>query len=306
MAEKTVSEIAQRVFRSQLGAMQANLEGCILGQDPIHLHDIRVANRRTRAALIEFKTLFPGDILDQYQDEFRWVQSVTGEVRDLDVNLQHYPAYKRQVRKEWRPHLAPLKALIKSRREESQKELIKVLRSDRLVGIFTGWSEVMDSDILSTSALSLEPAREYGCLRIIKRYQIVQNKGKELTKKSPAETFHSYRILVKKLRYLMEFFRIVLENDDFITLRTGLKGVQDAFGAYQDAGVQALHLRSFAGELHQAGIPADTLLALGQLLVFLEDKGKRSKKACLKGIRWITEDATARTFQACFQYPVNR
>ena len=305
MTQKTVSEIAQGVFRNQLAAMQANLEGCILGQDPLHLHDLRVANRRTRAGLIDFKKLIPGEIFNHYQDEFHWIQSVTGEVRDLDVNLQHYPAYKRQIRKEWRPFLAPLKELIKSKREESQKALIEDLRSDRLGDIFSSWSEVIESDVLANSATSLEPAREYGCLRIIKRYQQVQKKGKKLTKKTPAETFHNYRIQVKKLRYLMEFFRIVVESDEFNTLRTGLKGVQDAFGAFQDAEVQATQLRSLAAELHQTGIPADTLLALGQLLIFLEDKGKRSKKACLKGVRWITEQSTARTFQTCFQYPVN-
>jgi CHAD domain-containing protein len=194
--------------------------------------------------------------------------------------------------------------MLESNREQSQKELIQILQSDRLQEIFRGWSRIIEGDDLTSSALSLEPAREYGCLRIIKRYQQVQKKGKKLTKKSPAEKFHSYRIQVKKLRYLMEFFRQVIISDEYKTLRTGLKGVQDAFGAYQDAEVQALQLRNFAGELHQLGTSADSLLALGQLLVFLEDKGKRSKKACLKSVRWITEDATARNFQTCFQYPV--
>ena len=305
MAQRTVSEIAKEVFRSQLEAMQANLDGCILGQDPIHLHDLRVANRRTRAALIEFKDLIPSGIHNQFQEDFHWIQTVTGGVRDLDVNLEHYPRYKRQVRKEWRPYLKPLKELLESRRKELQKELISVLRSDRLGDIFSGWSEVLDGDALTHSAISIEPAFEFGCLKIIKRYQQVQSKGKKLTKKTPAETYHNYRILVKKLRYLMEFFRpVVVDAEGYGSLRTGLKGVQDAFGAFQDAEVQADQLRILAGELHLAGAAADTLLALGQLLVFLEDKGKRSKKNCLKGARWITDDATARLFQACFQYPV--
>jgi CHAD domain-containing protein len=248
--------------------------------------------------------LIPAEIHNKYQEDFHWIHNITGEVRDLDVNLQHYPSYKRQIQKEWRPYLTPLKELLESKREESQKELIKVLRSDRTSNIFNGWSEVLESDALTGSAISIEPAREYGCLRIIKRFQQVQDKGRKLTKKTPAETFHSYRILVKKLRYMMEFFRPVVDAEGYGSLRTGLKGIQDAFGAFQDAEVQAHQLRTLAGELYQPDITADTLLALGQLLVFLEDKGRRSKKDCLKGTRWITEDATARAFQACFQYPV--
>ncbi len=88
MTKRTVSEIAQGVFQIQLQAMRANLEGCILGQDPIHLHDLRVANRRIRAALIEFKDLFAGDVISKYRDDFHWIQKVTTQVRDLDVNLQ--------------------------------------------------------------------------------------------------------------------------------------------------------------------------------------------------------------------------
>ncbi len=82
----------------------------------------------------------------------------------------------------------------------------------------------------------------------------------------------------------MEFFRPVVENEEFSTLRTGLKTVQDAE-------VQAINLRSLAGELHQ-------------LLGILEKKQRQSKKACLKQVRWIIEDSTARAFQSCFQYPV--
>ena len=80
--------------------MHANLEGCVVGQDPIHLHDLRVANRRIRAALNEFKDLFPGDVFSKYQDEFHWIHQVTAQVRDLDVNLQHYSGYKSQIPKE--------------------------------------------------------------------------------------------------------------------------------------------------------------------------------------------------------------
>ena len=45
----TISEIARDVLTSQVQEMQLHLDGCIAGQDPIHLHDLRVANRKTRA-----------------------------------------------------------------------------------------------------------------------------------------------------------------------------------------------------------------------------------------------------------------
>jgi hypothetical protein len=44
---------------------------------------------------------------------------------------------------------------------------------------------------------------------------------------------------------------------------------------------------------------------MGQLLGKLEKSHRKRKKACLKQANWITEDATARHFQTCFQYPVD-
>ena len=305
MNQLSVSEITRGVFLTQLHAIQAHLAGCIEGKDPIHLHDLRVANRRTRAALVEFKSLFPQDTLAEYQESFRWIHQFTGEARDLDVGLQHIPIYQRLIPKTWRTHLEPLRTLLESKREVAQRDLVKNLRSDRLVKILSSWSGLLESNLLEGFTLSLEPAKEYGCRRIIKRYQRVRTKGGKLTKKTPAEAFHNYRITIKKLRYLMEFFRPVVENEEFSTLRTGLKTVQDAFGAFQDAEVQAINLRSLAGELHQQGVSTDTMLALGQLLGTLTKKQRQSKKACIKQVRWIIEDSTARAFQSCFQYPVD-
>ena len=300
----TVSEIAQGVFQYQLQAMRANLDGCIVGQDPIHLHDMRVANRRVRAALIEFKALFPNDSINRYQDEFQWIHQVTTKVRDLDVNLQHYAGYKRQIPKKWRPFLEPLRELIHNKRESAQQVLIKDLCSERMTDLLKDWNNDLIEEMLKSSALSLEPAKEYGCRRIIKRYKQVRKKGGKLTKKTPAEEYHNYRITVKKLRYIMEFFHQLLYDEGYKVLRRGLKNVQDAFGAFQDAEIQAYQLQILADELYQAGASTNTLLSLGQLLFSLEKKGRQSKKACLKQVNWILDDATARAFQACFQYPV--
>lgn len=304
MTQLSVSEIARGVFLTQLHAVQAHLDGCVEGKDPIHLHDLRVANRRTRAALVEFKFLFPQETLAGYQESFRWIHQFTGEVRDLDVGLGHFLIHQQQIPKTWRTHLEPLRTLLESKREVAQGELVKKLRSERLARILCSWSALLESDLLDGSTLSLESAKEYGCRRIAKRYQRVRKKGKKLTKKIPAEVFHNYRITIKKLRYLMEFFRPVVDDEKFATLRTGLKTVQDAFGAFQDAEVQAINLRSLAGELHMLGVSTDTVLALGQLLGTLEKMQRQSKKACIKQVRWITAGTTARAFQSCFQYPV--
>lgn len=299
-----ISEIARGVFQTQLDSIQLHLGGCIDGTEPIHLHDLRVANRRTRAALTEFKKIIPVDVFNKFQGEFRWIHRVTGPVRDLDVTLSQYPLFKKEIPKTWRKHLKPLRKILTEKRETAQLELAEELRSARIQEILRDWQEHLDGGLVVTEGIGAEDAREYGGKRIVKRYRKVQREGGNLTKKTPAAQFHEYRIEVKKLRYLMEFYRPVMNQEDFGKLRGGLKNVQDTFGDFQDTDVQVEKLRDLAFELHMAGTTPDTLLAIGQLMGVLEGRLKKSKKRCLQQTRWLTSDAVARNFQSCFLYPV--
>ena len=299
-----VSEIARGVFQTQLQAMQMHLEGCIKGKDPIHLHDLRVANRRTRAALIEFKKLIPEDIFQNYQHDFRWIHQVTGEVRDLDVVLSHYQILRKEIPKSWRLHLKPLQALLDKKRMIAQEELSGILQSDKVIEILDAWSDSLERGITAGTPLSLEDAREYGSLRIVKRYRKLQKRGQSLSKKAPAEDFHDFRILVKKLRYLMEFFRPSMDQEEFDKIRGNLKAVQDTFGVFQDTEIQLLNLINLSGEIFELDANVDTMLALGQVVGVLEKRMSQAKKKCLKQTRWLISETSARSFQCCFQYPV--
>ena len=300
-----LSEIARGVFQTQVQTMQLHLDGCVEGKDPIHLHDLRVANRRTRAALIEFKNLLPGDIYQRYKKEFRWIHIVSGEVRDLDVVLSQHQAFKKELPKSWQPHLEPLRVLLDEKRAIAQEELSGIMQSDRVIGILESWSSKLEGGITDGTPLSLEDAREYGCLRIVKRYRQLQKDGQKLMKNTPAADYHDYRIQVKKLRYLMGFYKPVMDQEEFDSLRNTLKSVQDVFGTFQDAEMQAHTLRILAGELASGGDSVDTLLALGHLLGILEKQISRGKKNCQKKARWLISDANARLFQSCFRYPVD-
>ena len=156
-----------------------------------------MANRRTRAALIEFKKLLPEDIYQRYRKDFRWIHNVTGDVRDLDVVLAYYQALKKDISKFWRPHLKPLQVLLEKKRTIAQEELSGILKSDKVMGILESWSDLLERGITGRTSLSLEDAKEYGCLRIVKRYRQLQKDGQNLTKTTPAEDYHDYRILVK-------------------------------------------------------------------------------------------------------------
>lgn len=284
--------------------MQLNLDGCIEGQDPIHLHDLRVANRRTRAALMDFQNLLPDEVFANYQESFRWIHQITGSVRDLDVGLSFFPVYEKQIPKRWRPELKPAREMLEKKRAASQVELASILGSSGVKDILDSWSASLADGVLEGSEYALEPANEYGCRQIAKRYRKTRKFGMDLGKKTPAKQFHNLRIRVKHLRYLMEFFQPVLDQEETAKIRMELKNVQDALGAYQDAQVQVSNLIRLAGDLQDSGARVDPILALGQLIGIYEKEIRRSRKKSISAVHWLTSDSTAREFQSCFKYPV--
>ncbi len=108
-----------------------------------------------------------------------------------------------------------MKRFLEGKREEAQLLLKDQLASNRLNEILADWSKVLHDGPLDGISYSHEPAREFGCRLIVKRYRKVRNKGLKLSKKTPAERFHDYRINIKRLRYLMEFLRPIIDGENY-------------------------------------------------------------------------------------------
>jgi len=79
---------AVAVLRRLLEVIGDNFEGSISGEDPEHLHQLRIAVRRSRTVQRQLKDVFVPEELPGYRAEFRWLQQATGPARDLDVYLE--------------------------------------------------------------------------------------------------------------------------------------------------------------------------------------------------------------------------
>lgn len=300
-----LSELARITFAAQLERMQLNLDGCIEGKDPVHLHDLRVANRRLRAALIEFEDLLPAALFQTYQGELRWIHEISGGVRDLDVGTSFLPYFESKVAKDWQPYLAPALSLLSQKHQSAQKELAEILRGQRVRDLMASAPTDLVDSLEPSSQLGLDSAREYGCRRIITRYSKLRSLGLGLTKESSPEEYHNFRIQLKKLRYQIDVYAPVLDQQELERLRIELKAVQDTLGIYQDTVVQIHFLKQLADDLLREGAEAQPLLAVGQLIGSYEKQNRSYRKEAYKHIRWMVGDPAARAFQSCFQYPVN-
>src|SRR5262249_39371630 len=75
---------ATMVLHRLIEVMRDNLPDTLADVDTEFLHDYRVAVRRTRSLQRQFKRVFPQNELQHFRDEFKQLQAITSDTRDLN------------------------------------------------------------------------------------------------------------------------------------------------------------------------------------------------------------------------------
>jgi CHAD domain-containing protein len=247
---------AEVVFNRLLEVIHANLPGTLDDVDTEFLHDFRVAVRRTRSLQRQFKRVYP-ERLRHFRDEFKRLQQVTGELRDLDVYLLDFEGLRATLPEPIQADLDPLKALVERRRAAALTATRRALRSRRTQDALDEWAAfVADAPASGETVLALASER------IGKVYRRMVKLGSAIDDSSPAEDLHELRKVGKELRYLLEFFSSLYPPDVVKPFVKTLKGLQDQLGRFQDREVQANALRAWAPEVQDP--PA--LMAMGVLV----------------------------------------
>lgn len=83
--EATAEQAFVVVILDCLAHLQANVPGARIGEDPEYVHQVRVALRRMRSALVTFRRAIPRASSDSISAAARRLASALGEARDLDV-----------------------------------------------------------------------------------------------------------------------------------------------------------------------------------------------------------------------------
>lgn len=266
--------------RHQLRLIEQHRIGAIKGDDSEALHDLRVAVRRTRSLLGEFRHSFPAGRHEPFCVEFRWLGEVTGPVRDLDVYLEHFPTYRSLLPEATASALDPFHRFLKRHRRQEQRRLIRRLESVRLQRLLSEWQAFLDRyghDDWPDQAS--KPIGEVSRHHTWKRYRRFLVLGEAIGARSPDRQLHRLRISGKKLRYLVEFFREIHPPAEIVLLIRAMKDIQDFLGAYQDCTVQQERLAIMARQMSKEGqLPAETDTALQQLVTTLSRQQRQLRK----------------------------
>ena len=274
--ELPAGQAAAIVFSALADELEANLPGALANQDIEFLHDLRVAVRRTRAGIKAFGEIYRPEPLRPFAAEFRWLQQASGPARDLDVQVSGYADEIAQLTGDPGTALEPLRQLLMRKRRAAHTRLRRALRSARFRDLLREWREFLAAPAAGPDAET--PIRKLADAQIGRAYRRVRKAGRRISPESPPEQLHELRKRGKELRYLLEFFVPLYPGKPMKRLVKELKSLQENLGAYQDHGVQAEHLRQWAGELSSGDADPDTLLWLGALMARHEEAGAAARE----------------------------
>ncbi len=289
------------IFRNLLGVLTANEEGLLADIDSEFLHDFRVAVRRTRTVLAQTRSLHPEAERKRLQDDLRWLQSVTGPARDIDVYLLKFDGYRALLDPTLKPSLTALRQYLEQEKISRHQLLNRELQSTRYRELLSVWRAFAEDASSPISTIASPPVCEFVGERIWRLYRRVIKTGTAITDASPPEELHYLRKTGKKLRYMLELFESIYPKAEIRHLVRALKKLQDNLGDMNDLQVQSDALQLIGEHMYDRGTAApQTLMAMGALVDALEQKKHAERKAFRNRFIKFTQQGVDTRFRRLF------
>ena len=237
-----------------------------------------MAVRRIRTLLQDGGDVIDPESRDRFRHEYRWLGDVTTPTRDADVHLLEFPELVASLPQSWRDDLAPFNEVLIRHRNECQTSMVTELRSIRRAEFGSAWIEFLSDEDAWTGCgeLSDEPVLRVVIRRVEKAHRELVKNGGKITKKSPAISLHELRKEGKRLRYLLECFGPLFDQEALATILRPLRDLQDVLGEFQDTEVQGEALFELAGELATTD-DHPALVAIGGVVEQLGVRGSTAR-----------------------------
>jgi len=264
LAPQLRADVAARsLLLDQLVGIESATADLRQGSDGERLHDLRVALRRARALIDACTGVFPERMRARCKRDLRRANELTGPVRDLDVLLAAFPAYKTRLVATSRPYVEALRRELERTRQPAWNAMRAGLESDAWQHWIDASRAFLESTVPRRSRLvhATQPVRELAVVRVDCALAKVIKRGRRIARDTPAESLHRLRLKVKRLRYLVEAFRSLYEDAAAAgELIAALKIFQDYLGAHQDLEVHARAIAAQAMRLEASGRASPALL----------------------------------------------
>ena len=229
-----VGDVAVRLLRARLDTVWSELSSACAVLDAMagvpsgnteHVHQLRVATRRTLAAFDAFRTVIPAKRRSWFVKRLIRLRRVAGEARDLDVltarlSLQESSAVRARQR---------LVSMLSKQRSRS-RDPIRKLRESLLEDDWPGHVERL---LERVAGRRRQPS--FGRYARSRFKPLVEEFFAAADHKlRDADGMHALRVQGKKLRYGLEIFAAVLPAKHVAKCRQSLEQMQHTLGEFTD------------------------------------------------------------------------
>ena len=235
-ADTPLADAARRVLTVRLELVRDGLPAALheAEEDPEHVHQLRVATRRARAALDIFADCLPAKVHKRARRSLRDLRRAAGEARDWDVFLMSMAERQRKPPARQRPGLDFLTGYALSQRLAAQEHLRAAAEDqpfagDRLLADTVAAVHRPHDDSLGHDLIDLARPVLGSLLK-----ELETAAGRDL---HDYAQLHQVRIAGKRLRYAMEVFADCFEPAFKDDLYPAVEQMQEILGNANDSHV---------------------------------------------------------------------
>ncbi|OGT78075.1 MAG: hypothetical protein A3J35_05790 [Gammaproteobacteria bacterium RIFCSPLOWO2_02_FULL_52_10] len=267
--EMTIGQVLAQTLMFHIDVMVKNLPGIRDDLDAEFLHDLRIANRRSRTLVTQIKRVLPPAKEKYYREIFSWLSNETSEHRDLDVFLLDIPKHLAMLPATMRDNLEPLRAALAERRNKVHKRLVQVLDSEKFRGFSSASRAYLTAGLRDhfQTAIGSQPVLTTANQVILRVYQKMLKQGALASRSGDRDALHALRKTAKKLRYLLETFRSLYPQQDMENVIMHCRKLQNILGRIVDFRVQQNYLQGLADDAGNAAVfPPATVACIRYLI----------------------------------------
>lgn len=277
-AETPAHEVAVRTLRHRLEAVWSELQSACGGRhDPERIHQLRVATRRSLAAIDAFRDLLPARSQDWFATWLHRIRRAAGDARDLDVlsdRLATVPAAGDCRSDTAQTARRRLVAMLTRQRAASRRPVHEI--RERLIA--ADWPARLERLLERVGhGRSGPPFGRYARRRfrpLARRFFVRADR-----RLREADEIHRLRIEGKKLRYALEIFAPVFPPRLVTRCEKALESLQEHLGEFTDHATVADRLQRWQ---HRQADAADRM----EIRALRDTERSRARKARKAFAKW--------------------
>lgn len=294
----TGGEGVRQILAALLGDLVKNEAGAAEGADIEFLHNYRVAVRRARVIVSQYKNALPSETAVFLRNELRWLGRATSPMRDADIFMTAIEHYAVWLPEDLAEHLKPFREFLLQSRKTGQENFVNLLTDKRYGAFIVFWRDFAEGDSALQHSQAFPDFEDLAHARIWRLYKKIVRRGQKIGPESLPSELHALRKECKKLRYLIELSFKIISPGKISEVMKSLKSLQNVLGLHQDCDVQVAALMDFSRSIDQdSGVAGYTGLAMGILIGHLETKKAEQREKFISIFEKFSGDRSRRGFR---------